>query len=332
MRKMLFWPAACVLQLTNSLFAHAVVLNDGLQFSGTFFEGGSRQVTLKLQDGSRRSLDPDGVQSLPLKEAREGTTADWAYTAGGRGGLNAQTSGHAVAQQFQAKWLKLGGERGRLGAPTSDVTRSRDGGSVQHFERGGMYWSSATGVQEVSGEIFSKYAAMGEERSVLGYPTSDTSIPQDKVGRYSHFQRGMIWWNPSGGVHAVMGGILDQWKSMGYERSRLGYPTSDEGPAPDRRGRIQQFQGGSVYGARKRVLAFSKLAHCVNRSDGSSAHCKHTTGLGRPMRRLLLFPYQAGCSSRFDLCGRRPWSVAQIPRGVCFEAAGCRTIVRIMAF
>src|SRR3954471_3612333 len=101
MRKMLFWPAACVLQLTNSLFAHAVVLNDGLQFSGTFFEGGSRQVTLKLQDGSRRSLDPDDVQSLPLKEAREGTTADWAYTAGGRGGLNAQTSGHAVAQQFQ---------------------------------------------------------------------------------------------------------------------------------------------------------------------------------------------------------------------------------------
>jgi hypothetical protein len=84
-------------------------------------------------------------------------------------------------------------------------------------------------------------------RSVLGYPTSDTSIPQDKVGRYSHFQRGMIWWNPSGGVHVVMGGILDQWKSMRYERSRLGYPTSDEAAAPDRRGRIQQFQGGTIY-------------------------------------------------------------------------------------
>jgi uncharacterized protein with LGFP repeats len=110
-----------------------------------------------------------------------------------------------------------------------------------------MYFSPATGVQEVSGEIYTKYASMGEERSPLGYPTSDTSIPQDKVGRYSHFQRGMIWWNPGTGVHAVMGGILEKWKSMRYERSRLGYPTGEEAPAPDGRGRIQQFQGGSIY-------------------------------------------------------------------------------------
>jgi hypothetical protein len=70
MRAMLFWPAACVLQLTNSLSAQTVVLKDGFQFSGTFVEAGSRQVTLKLQDGSRRSLDPDGAQSAVEGGAR----------------------------------------------------------------------------------------------------------------------------------------------------------------------------------------------------------------------------------------------------------------------
>jgi uncharacterized protein with LGFP repeats len=219
MRTIISVTAICVLQFTMSLFAHTAI----------------------LEDGPRRTLGLNGFPGLCFRAAAGGGGPYAASTS------NAQTSARDVAPQFQPKWLKLGGERGRMGRPTSDVTRTRDGGAVQHFEHGGMYWSAATGVQEVSGEIFSKYASMGEERSALGYPTSDTSIPQDKVGRYSHFQRGMIWWHPTAGVHAVMGPILDRWKSMRYERSRLGYPTSDQEASPDHRSRTQRFQGGSIY-------------------------------------------------------------------------------------
>src|SRR5207302_49498 len=69
----------------------------------------------------------------------------------------------------------------------------------------------------------------------------------DGVGRYNHFQGGSIYWTPGTGAHEVHGAIKDKWASMGWERSFLGYPVTDETGTPDGVGRYNHFQGGSIY-------------------------------------------------------------------------------------
>ena len=46
-------------------------------------------------------------------------------------------------------------------------------------------------------------------------------------------------------AHEVHGAIRDKWASLGWERSWLGYPTSDEKAAPGG-ARVSEFQGGAV--------------------------------------------------------------------------------------
>lgn len=46
------------------------------------------------------------------------------------------------------------------------------------------------------------------------------------------------------GAHEVHGAILDLWASLGFERSRLGYPTSDETDMPG--GRVSHFEHGQI--------------------------------------------------------------------------------------
>jgi hypothetical protein len=62
------------------------------------------------------------------------------------------------------------------------------------------------------------------------------------VGRYNHFQRGSIYWTPSTGAHEVHGSIRTKWASLGWERSVLGYPITDEYSVTG--GRESDFQGG----------------------------------------------------------------------------------------
>jgi len=45
----------------------------------------------------------------------------------------------------------------------------------------------------------------------------------------------------------VHGAIRDEWSSLGWERSFLGYPVTDETVAPDGVGHYNHFQNGSIY-------------------------------------------------------------------------------------
>ncbi len=88
---------------------------------------------------------------------------------------------------------------------------------------------------------------MGWERSVLGYPVTDESPAPDSVGRYNHFSNGgSIYWTPQTGANAVYGDIRKKWEALGWERSYLGYPTSDEVDFPEG-GRANDFQHGGIY-------------------------------------------------------------------------------------
>src|SRR5262247_1270631 len=160
----------------------------------------------------------------------------------------------AVALAFQVygeignKWDSLGREHGFLGNPLTDETGTPDGvGRFNHFQGGSIYWTPQTQAHEVHGAIRDKWASIGWERSSFGYPVTDELGTPDGVGRFNHFQGGSIYWTPSTGAHLVYGAIRDKWASIGWERSFLGYPTSDEIPTPDGRGRMNYFQRGRIY-------------------------------------------------------------------------------------
>src|SRR5664279_1949374 len=117
----------------------------------------------------------------------------------------------------------------------------------QHFDGGSMYWSPATGAQEVHGAIRLEWASIGWERSVLGFPLTDELGTPDGVGRFNHFAGGSVYWTPATGAHEVHGAIRAEWAAIGWERSAIGYPLTDELGTPDGVGRFNHFAGGSVY-------------------------------------------------------------------------------------
>lgn len=97
----------------------------------------------------------------------------------------------------------------------------------------------------VTGAIRDKWIQLGAATSFLGEPLTDESPTPDGIGRFNHFQGGSIYWTLGTGAHdEVHGAIRDKWASMGFERSFLRYPTSDEEDAPG--GRISHFEGGSI--------------------------------------------------------------------------------------
>ncbi|HEX4017353.1 MAG TPA: fibronectin type III domain-containing protein [Frankiaceae bacterium] len=174
---------------------------------------------------------PGGGRSL----AYAGGTIYWAATTGA----------HVVRGNILVKYKAIGATASILGYPTADDAASTDKvGRLSHFARGAIYWSPKSGAHEVLGAIQAKWVAVGSERSGLGYPTTDETITPDKVGRYNHFTYGSIYWTPTLGAHYVLGAIQAKWASLGWERSRLGYPRSDEFGIPG--GRRSNFQHGYI--------------------------------------------------------------------------------------
>ncbi|WP_326938152.1 LGFP repeat-containing protein [Amycolatopsis cynarae] len=143
------------------------------------------------------------------------------------------------------KWASLGWETG-LGYPTTDESTTPDGiGRYNHFtNNASIYWTPNTGAHGINGLIHDKWAALGWETG-LGYPTTDETTTPDGTGRYNHFtNNASIYWTPNTGAHAVVGTIRDTWANLGWEKSGLGYPTSDEYAITG--GRRNDFQHGYI--------------------------------------------------------------------------------------
>ena len=158
------------------------------------------------------------------------------------------TQAHDVLGPIFRKWGSMGWERSFLGYPTTDWTTTGKGDGKFVFFRGGLImWSPSTDAHEVHGAILAEYAYIGYEQSVVGYPLTDESGCADGVGRYNHFQTGSIFWSPNTGAHETNGIIDQQYASMGYERSPLGYPLTDEQPAEHPEDRMNLFQNGEIH-------------------------------------------------------------------------------------
>ena len=102
-----------------------------------------------------------------------------------------------------------------------------------------------------SDTITQKYIALGGT-SFFGFPVTMENPPSQKPGLYQYFNGGpigisVIYWSSSTGTWSVHGAILQEWASLHWENSFLGFPITDETGTPDGIGRFNHFQGGSIY-------------------------------------------------------------------------------------
>ena len=101
----------------------------------------------------------------------------------------------------------------------------------------------------VQGRILETYKRLG------GYNFfGNATINESNAGRGGKFQvfekNSSIYWHPniSNGVARQVGGsIRDKWRDWGWENGSLRYPTTDETSTPDRSGRFNHFENGSIY-------------------------------------------------------------------------------------
>ncbi|NAZ87173.1 CAP domain-containing protein [Kineococcus indalonis] len=107
-------------------------------------------------------------------------------------------------------------------------------------------WTNGGVVHRLQGAILGLYQGLGGPGGLLGLPTTSELPTPDGVGRFTHFQRGSIYFSPATGAQVVRGAIRDQWARLGWERSPLGYPVGEEFGLRDG-GRAQRFTGGLVY-------------------------------------------------------------------------------------
>ena len=160
--------------------------------------------------------------------------------------LEVFASGHLVMGAIRDEYRAIGGSNSPLGFAITDETGTPDGvGRFNHFQGGSIYWTPNTGAHELHGGIRDKWSSLGWERGPNGYPVTDETGTPDGVGRFNHFQNGSIYWTPSTGAHEVQGAIADEWASLGWEKSALGYPVSDEHDVPG--GRQSDFEHGSLF-------------------------------------------------------------------------------------
>lgn len=171
---------------------------------------------------------------------------------------------------LQKKFDDLGGERF-----FGTVVRK---GSVTWYYQGGClcYIKERKIVFEIHGDIYKKWQILGGVRWAM--PTTDELPCVDTIGRFNHFigSSGMIksiFWSPQTGANAIWGDIRKKWSELGFERSYLGYPISDEIDFPEN-GRANGFQNGDIYfwgdtGAidMKNVRIFYSGLYCIQESD-----------------------------------------------------------------
>ena len=159
--------------------------------------------------------------------------------------------GHWIRGKIEETFVRYGGVSKFGNALNNETTPPDRTGRFQRFARNAsIYWHPRVDngtAHWVEGLIRDKWADFGWEAGRLGYPRTNQLIPPDGKGRFNHFQGGSIYWTPATGAHQIEGLIFDKWAELGYETGDLGYPTSDEGTPPDRKGRFNHFENGSIY-------------------------------------------------------------------------------------
>ena len=94
-------------------------------------------------------------------------------------------------------------------------------------------------------DFLSKYKQLGGETGFLGQPETEIQLCPDEKGLYQHFLGGSLYWH-DGKIVEIHGAIRDKWAELGWERSFLGYPISDETDFTED-GKVSVFEHGEIY-------------------------------------------------------------------------------------
>ena len=124
-------------------------------------------------------------------------------------------------------WTAAGGERSKMGLPTTSEIASSKGGVYQRFEHGVAYWTRATGAQFVAEPVLSAWGGYWYEKGSMGYPRSGVVSGPGGSFRQS-FEGGVAYWRSGGKASFVRGAILTAWTAAGGERSKMGLPVGYE--------------------------------------------------------------------------------------------------------
>jgi uncharacterized protein with LGFP repeats len=220
-------------EVTDGAVHYRAYANGRLYWSAV---GGTKFLTGPVLD---KYVAMGGLTKLGPPTTDTASNADGAqfndFNNGGNLGsiyYTAATGAHAIYGEIRKKWAALGYGQ-ILGYPTNDEDGTPDGvGRFNHFLKGAgvgsIYYTPATGAHAIYGEIRKKWAALGYERG-LGYPTNDEDGTPDGVGRFNHFSfNHSIYFTNATGAHVIKGEIRKRWAALGWERSYLRYPTTDE--------------------------------------------------------------------------------------------------------
>lgn len=140
-----------------------------------------------------------------------------------------------------ARYAALGGSSSFLGKPQGEEY-AVTGGRARNFTGGRLYWSPASGAKALRGPVLSKYLATGGPAS-SGLPSTDTVTVTG--GTYAHFSGNRsIFWSPATLAHLVKGTIRTKYAAMDYQKSCLGFPTTDRYAITG--GYRNRFTGGSI--------------------------------------------------------------------------------------
>jgi hypothetical protein len=126
---------------------------------------------------------------------------------------------HEVHGDIRAKYDFLGGATGVLGFPVTDETGTPDRpGRYNHFQGGSIYWTQNTGPMMVHGAIRDRWAALGWERSWLGFPTADEYRLRG-AGPADHPR--VAWQRFENGAMTEMHGVTDAAIPVEVDNERL---------------------------------------------------------------------------------------------------------------
>ncbi len=110
-----------------------------------------------------------------------------------------------------------------------------------------LYFQDWFGGITSSSTINSRYNKLGGTNSYLGKPTSEEKCGLIESGCYRKYEVGSIYWTVKTGAWDVSGKIGDRWKTIGAEKSIVGYPISSEYRGLINKGAYQRFKTGYIY-------------------------------------------------------------------------------------
>ncbi|WP_436493142.1 LGFP repeat-containing protein [Actinokineospora sp. HUAS TT18] len=166
---------------------------------------------------------------------------------------NSAYGAHWFSGAIAAKWTAAGGADVYGYAVADQGATIGRPGAAAGFDKGfSVYYSDSTGAHTLSGEVRSKYWALGHTAGSFGFPETDNLIlpPSENnvAGEFAQFQGQVSIFDPSNGPAVWISGALRQkfW-NMG-SIAGLGYPVSDQEFYFNRQGyTVELPKGRTIY-------------------------------------------------------------------------------------